>query len=117
MLAICSAQPNWIPRKPKLMFQICQKLRRVGWVSLVAAVEMGCSAVLRVLFSAMTFSVSSGLLDDQGTPFVRTQGQRQPSGRVQRRDHLLRDQVRHICARARALDRHALANSGPREVE
>src|SRR3990172_4100797 len=27
MLAIWSAQPNWMPRKPKLMFQICQKLR------------------------------------------------------------------------------------------
>src|SRR6266700_1671353 len=27
MLAICSAQPNWMPRKPKLMFQICEKLR------------------------------------------------------------------------------------------
>ena len=26
MLAICSPQPNWMPRKPKLMFQICQKL-------------------------------------------------------------------------------------------
>src|SRR5437870_12696255 len=24
MFAICSPQPNWIPRKPKLMFQICQ---------------------------------------------------------------------------------------------
>src|ERR1043166_9000823 len=28
MLAIWSPQPNWMPRKPKLMFQICQKLRR-----------------------------------------------------------------------------------------
>src|SRR5438552_16096933 len=28
MFAICSPQPNWMPRKPKLMFQICQKLRR-----------------------------------------------------------------------------------------
>src|SRR5437870_5724529 len=27
MFAICSAQPNWMPKKPKLMFQICQKLR------------------------------------------------------------------------------------------
>ena len=23
-LEFCSAKPNWIPRKPKLMFQICQ---------------------------------------------------------------------------------------------
>src|SRR5271166_1149341 len=28
MLAICSPQPNWMPRKPKLMFHICQKLLR-----------------------------------------------------------------------------------------
>ena len=24
--AFCSAKPNWIPRNPKHMFQICQKL-------------------------------------------------------------------------------------------
>src|SRR3982074_1363990 len=29
MLASCSPQPNWMPRKPKLMLNICQKLRRV----------------------------------------------------------------------------------------
>ena len=28
MLFICSVQPNWMPRKPKLIFQICQKLKR-----------------------------------------------------------------------------------------
>ena len=28
MFAICSPQPNWIPKNPKLMFQICQKFRR-----------------------------------------------------------------------------------------
>src|SRR5450759_4426499 len=28
MFAICKPQPNWMPRKPKLMFQICQKERR-----------------------------------------------------------------------------------------
>src|SRR5450432_716385 len=27
MFAICNPQPNWIPRKPKLMFQICQNVR------------------------------------------------------------------------------------------
>src|SRR5215468_10579646 len=26
--AFCSAKPNWMPMKPKHMFQICQKLRR-----------------------------------------------------------------------------------------
>ena len=28
MFAICSAQPNWMPRNPKLMFQIVRN--RVG---------------------------------------------------------------------------------------
>src|SRR5262249_47011200 len=106
-----------MPRNPKLMFQICQKLRCLGWVSLESAVEIGCSAAMLGRFSAMTFSVSSGLLDDQGAPFVRAQGQRQLSGPVHRRDHLLRDEVRHVCAPACALDRHALANGGPCEVE
>ena len=27
MFAICNPQPNWIPKKPKLMFQICQNVR------------------------------------------------------------------------------------------
>src|ERR1051326_6166714 len=35
MLAICKPQPNWMPRKPKLMFQICQKLR-CGFCMVVA---------------------------------------------------------------------------------
>src|ERR1035437_5603307 len=26
MLAICRPQPNWMPKNPKLMFQICQNL-------------------------------------------------------------------------------------------
>src|SRR6266536_5454147 len=28
MLASCRPHPNWIPRNPKLIFQICQKLNR-----------------------------------------------------------------------------------------
>src|ERR1035438_1349772 len=28
ILAICNPQPNWMPKNPKLMFQICQKLSR-----------------------------------------------------------------------------------------
>lgn len=28
MLPICKLQPNWIPKNPKHMFQICQKLNR-----------------------------------------------------------------------------------------
>ena|ERR1035438_2341988 len=27
MFAICNPHPNWMPRKPKLMFQICQNVR------------------------------------------------------------------------------------------
>jgi hypothetical protein len=27
MFAICNPQPNWMPKKPKLMFQICQNVR------------------------------------------------------------------------------------------
>src|SRR3954462_9541901 len=29
MLASCSPHPNWMPRKPKLMLNICQKFRRL----------------------------------------------------------------------------------------
>ena len=34
MLAIWRDQPNWIPKKPKLMFQICQKFN-LGFVEVV----------------------------------------------------------------------------------
>src|SRR5512133_2669349 len=37
MFAICSPQPNWMPRNPNDMFQICQKLRR--GLSTVASTE------------------------------------------------------------------------------
>ena len=34
MLAICSPQPNWMPKNPKLMFQISQNdSRGLVWVS------------------------------------------------------------------------------------
>src|ERR1700730_17544076 len=35
MFASCKPQPNWIPRKPKLMFEICQKLKRGLFIVLV----------------------------------------------------------------------------------
>ena len=41
MLAIWSPQPNWMPRKPKLMFQICQK-ESWGFVERAVAVLMEC---------------------------------------------------------------------------
>jgi hypothetical protein len=28
VLAFCSAKPNWMPKKPKLMFHSCQNDRR-----------------------------------------------------------------------------------------
>ena len=36
--AFCSAKPNWMPRKPKHMFQICQN-DSVGLVEGVAVIE------------------------------------------------------------------------------
>src|SRR6185312_1837752 len=38
MLAICRAQPNWMPRKPKLIFHICQKLSLGLWVMLIVVI-------------------------------------------------------------------------------
>lgn len=32
--AFCRAKPNWIPRKPKLMFQISQKESRLFFITL-----------------------------------------------------------------------------------
>ena len=46
MFAICRPQPNWMPKKPNDMFQICQNERRgfsamVVWVSLIAGPPQG----------------------------------------------------------------------------
>ena len=77
MLAICSAQPNWMPRKPKLMFQICQKLRRG-----------------RVAFSTAHLGIlSAGLLDEQDLPLVGTEGERQPPACAQLAERLVREEV------------------------
>src|ERR1700733_1422844 len=38
MFAICNPQPNCMPRKPKLMFQICQKVR--GGLSINSLAEL-----------------------------------------------------------------------------
>ena len=47
IFAICRPQPNWMPRKPKLMFQICQKLNCGfcinGWVD--AGEQIQCDTV------------------------------------------------------------------------
>ena len=39
--AFCSAKPNWMPRNPKHMFQICQKLS-VGLLFLHAVPGVAC---------------------------------------------------------------------------
>jgi hypothetical protein len=48
MFAICNPQPNWMPRKPKLMFQICQKLRSGlrKYVTVVALAGSVCDMVM-----------------------------------------------------------------------
>ena len=45
VLAFCSAKPNWMPINPKLMFQICQKLRRGFWRVLVVAGAAAMDAI------------------------------------------------------------------------
>src|ERR1035437_1292557 len=44
MFAICKPQPNWMPRKPKLMFQICQKERRDLFIKKFDSKEMYAGA-------------------------------------------------------------------------
>ena len=46
-LAFCSAKPNWMPRKPKHMFQICQN-ESVGLAVGVAVIAGFSSWELRV---------------------------------------------------------------------
>src|SRR5215510_3134791 len=41
ILASCSPQPNWMPKKPKLMFQICQKLRRGLFIRPIPVFDRG----------------------------------------------------------------------------
>src|SRR5215510_1210947 len=87
MLAICRAQPNWMPRKPKHAFQICQKL------------------------------ISRSSFDDERAPFVGTEGQWQSPGSVDLACDLLLDDVPDFCARSRVLDGDGLANGRPCEVD
>ena len=52
MLAICRPQPNWMPRKPKLMFQICQKLRSGlrKWVTVFAPAASVCDVLMSLSY-------------------------------------------------------------------
>src|SRR6266571_3241394 len=99
ILAICSAQPNWMPRKPKLMFQICQKLR--------------CGRRL----SPVIFGSSSGLLDEQDLPLVRTERERQPPARAQLAERFLREQIGDRPVPRRGLDGHGLPDGLAAEVD
>src|SRR4029453_1586996 len=112
MFAICSAQPNWMPRKPKLMFQICQKLRCGLWTPLAFAFKGGRPPAISVLRRAI-----SGLLDEQDLPFVRPEGQRQVPGGVELPEGLLLDEVCDFAAGGGCFDGHGLANGGAPEVD
>src|SRR5262245_44210850 len=100
MLAICSAQPNWIPRKPKLMFQICQKLR--------------CGFAPP---PTLIFETSWRLLDEQGLALVGIEGQLQLCARPQRAERLVVDEVSDRAAGRRGLDDYRLADGLATEVE
>src|SRR6266852_1964416 len=103
MLAIWSAQPNWMPRKPKLMFQICQKLKG----------GRGPSPAI----SRSPRSLLGGLLDQQDLPLVRAERQRQPPTGAQLAVRFLREEVGDRPAPRRGLDRHGLPDSRPAEVD
>src|SRR6478672_2795290 len=96
MLAICSAQPNWMPRKPKHMFQICQKLSGVRGPSP---------------------AISPPLLDEQDLPLVRAEGNGQPSRRAGLAEALLREEVRDRPIRRRDPDGHGLPDGRAAEVD
>src|SRR6185369_17917936 len=106
-LAICSAQPNWIPRKPKLMFQICQKLRCGLWMPL--ALPFMSDPPLGVLGSRP-------LLDEQNLSFVGTDCEMHPPICTQRAERLLFEKIRDHAAGRRVLDGHRLVNDRAAEV-
>src|SRR5271163_4374729 len=67
MLAICSPQPNWMPKKPKLMFHICQKLRlglRKCWMRLAAGAATAPGGMASAVSMAGTVpgTVSDGFM-------------------------------------------------------
>src|SRR5262245_23715994 len=75
------------------------------------------SSCSRSARSSVRFSVFSRLLDDEGSPFVWAQGQRQPPGSVDLACRLLLDEVPDLIASSRTLDGHGLTNGRTREVE
>src|ERR1700741_5375762 len=96
MLAFCSAQPNWMPRKPKHMFQICQKV---------------CGG------RGPTTAISLPLLDEQDLPLVRAEGNGQVPRRAELAEALLREEVGDRPVGRRGPDGHALADRREAEVD
>src|SRR5438093_516789 len=111
-LAICSAQPNWMPRKPKLMFQICQKLSCDLWMPLALPFMSG--PPLGVL--GPRHNSSSRLLDEQNLSFMGTDCEMQPPICPQRAERLLLEEVRDHAAGRRGLDGHRLVHDRSAEV-
>src|ERR1700677_1002595 len=66
MFAICNPQPNCMPRKPKLMFQICQKVRG-GW-SITSRVERSAEDSLIVTGPCRQFSLPIVQRDQRSQP-------------------------------------------------
>src|SRR5213080_4528198 len=106
-LAICSAQPNWMPRKPKLMFQICQKLRCD--LSTPLALPFMSGPPLGLLGPRQ-------LLDEQNLSFMGTDCEMQPPICTQRAERLLFEKVRDHAAGRRGLDGHRLVNDRAAEI-
>src|SRR5690349_14946844 len=106
-LAICSAQPNWMPRKPKHMFQICQKLRCDLWTPLALPFM---SRPPRGLVGPRQ------LLDEQNLSFMGTDCEMQPPICTQRTERLLFEKVRDHAAGRRVLDGHRLVSDRAAEV-
>src|ERR1700733_920174 len=79
MLAICKPQPNWMPRKPKLMFHICQKLRS-GLRKWVTCFVLSAAMLSRVaaLGSVGRCSVCDVLMAVPGGASVENCGHRKP---------------------------------------
>src|SRR5258705_2570853 len=97
MLAICSAQPNWMPRKPKVMFQICQKLSGG--------------------FSTPIVAPLCGLPDKQDKPFVRTEGERQLPAGAQGAKRLVGEEIPDRAGRRSRLECHRLPDGRAAEID
>src|SRR5437870_12911555 len=103
-LAICSAQPNWMPRKPKLMFQIFQKLKCDLWTPLALPFTSG--RPLDVLGPRHDYP--SRLLNEQNPSFVGTDCEMQPPICTQRGERPVLEAVRGHAARPRGLGGYRL---------